>query len=89
MAVKTQPVLLQRQWLARSHAQLPRHQVQAGDGLGDRVFHLQPGVHLHEEKITLGVEQKLQRTRALVADGPHCLHRHRAHALAQVSRHGR
>ena len=41
----------QRQGLPRGHAQLPLHQVQAGDHLGDRVLHLQPGVHLHEVEL--------------------------------------
>ena len=40
--------LRQRQRLARGHAQLPLHQVEAGDHLGDRMLDLQPGVHLHE-----------------------------------------
>ena len=33
------------------HAQLPLHQVFAGDGFGYRVLHLQPRVHLHEIKL--------------------------------------
>ena len=50
MAAQRDLVLRERQWLARGHAQLPFHEVQAGDGLGDRVLHLQARVHLHEVK---------------------------------------
>ena len=39
---------LQRQRLAGGDAQLPFHQVEAGDRLGDRMLDLQAGVHLHE-----------------------------------------
>ncbi len=48
--VPVQPdlVLRQGQGLSRSNAKLPLHQIQAGDGFGDRVLDLQPGVHLHE-----------------------------------------
>ena len=51
MAMDAQIGLLQGQGLARSHPQLPFHQVQARDGLGHWVFHLQTGVHLHEEEV--------------------------------------
>src|SRR5690606_27313285 len=47
-AVEGDVVLLQRDRLAGGDAQLPFHQVDAGDRLGDRVLDLQPGVHLHE-----------------------------------------
>jgi hypothetical protein len=47
-------VLLQRQRLAGSDAQLPLDQVEAGDGFGHRMLHLQPRVHLHEEELHLG-----------------------------------
>ena len=41
-------VLRQRQSLAVRNPKLPFHQVLAGDGLGHRMLHLQPGVHFHE-----------------------------------------
>ena len=41
-------VLLQRQLFARGDPELPLHQVEASDHLGDRVLHLQAGVHFHE-----------------------------------------
>ena len=51
-------------------AQLPLHQVQAGDGPVTGMLHLQAGVHLHEVKAgrpVLGDE--LHRAGADVADG--------------------
>ncbi len=35
---------------AGRHDELPFDQVLAGDRLGDRMLHLQAGVHLHEEE---------------------------------------
>ena len=76
-------VLLQGQGLARGHAQLPRHQVQARQRFGHGMLHLQPGVHLHEVEAALFVQQEFQRARALVAYGLHGRHGRRAHGLAQ------
>ncbi len=45
--------------LPRGHAKLQLHQVQAGDHLGDRVLHLQPGVHLQKVEVPVGVHQEL------------------------------
>ena len=46
------------------HAQLPFHQVQAGDRLGDRMLDLQPGVHLQEEE---AASPSASRTRTVPA----------------------
>ena len=51
MALDAQLVLTQRQRLATGHTQLPLDQVQASDGFGHRVLHLQAGVHLHEKEL--------------------------------------
>ena len=97
VAVDAQLVLLQRQGLARGYPQLPLHQVLSGDGLGNRVLHLQTCVHLHKIKLhLLGVcvatglfDDEFHRT------SPHILHRTRrfhrglAHAGAQFRRHAR
>ena len=40
--------LREGQPLSGGDADLPLHQVQPGDQLGDRVLHLQAGVHLQE-----------------------------------------
>ena len=54
---------------ARGDTQLELHQIHPGGGLGDRVLHLQPGVHLKEREPPLaGVVQELHGARAPVAD---------------------
>lgn len=45
-----------------SYPELPLHQVSARDHLRDRVFNLQPRVHLHEVEVVLGVHDELHRT---------------------------
>ena len=47
-AVQFDLILFQRHRLACGDAELPLDQIDAGDLFGDRVFDLQPGVHLHE-----------------------------------------
>ena len=80
--------LLPRQGLAAGHAQLPLHQVQPSDGFGDRVFDLQPCVHLHEVELPIGVEQKFHGARADIAHGAGAVHRHLAHVCTQLGVHG-
>ena len=48
VAAQPAPVALEADRLARRHPDLLLHQVEAGDHLGHRVLHLDPGVHLHE-----------------------------------------
>ena len=69
---------------AVSHTQLQRHQIEPGDGFGHRALNLQTGVHLHEVAVATGVEQKLQRARALAGDGLDRRHRRGTHALARL-----
>ena len=80
--------LLPGQGLPTGHTQLPLHQIQPGDGFGHRVFDLEPGVHLHEIKLPLGVEQKLHGACADVAHGAGAVHRHLPHACPQLGVHG-
>ena len=54
--------------LALGDKQLEPHQVETGDRLGHRVFHLEPGVHLQEPEPPL-VEQELHSPRRDVSDG--------------------
>ena len=70
--------LAEPQRLPRRHRQLQRHQVQAGDQLGHRVFHLEAGVHLQEVEQALGV-QELDRSGTDVAAAPGGGHRGFAH----------
>jgi hypothetical protein len=88
MAMDPQLVLRQRQRLAGGHAQLPLHQVLAGDGLGHGVLHLQPGVHLHEEEVHRAVlallDDELHRARTHVFHGPRRRHGGQAHLGAHL-----
>ena len=84
MAVPRYLLLGQWQRLAGGHAQLPFHQVQAGDHLGDRVFDLQAGVDLHEIELSVGIDDELHRAGVDVADGGGGGHRRLAHGLAQI-----
>ena len=58
--------LLYRQRQAAGDADLLADDVQPGDFLGDGVFHLHPGIHLHEVHLAVG-EQELHGTGILVA----------------------
>ena len=73
------------QRFATGYADLPGHQIESGDGLGDRVLDLQAGVHFHEEELATGIEQELDRPGADVADGLRSLDRGFAHGPAQLS----
>ncbi len=59
--------LLQLQRQAGGDLDLGAHQVDAADGLGDRVLDLQTGVQLQEPPAAVRVEQELDGTRALVS----------------------
>ena len=86
-------VLGQRQRLAIGHAQLPFHEVQAGDGFRHRVLHLQARVHLHEISADVPVVQffgdELHRARTHVSHGLGCSHRSGAHLGAARSAQAR
>ena len=53
---------------ARGDPDLPLHQVDAGDHLGDRMLHLDARVHLEEIERAVLVEQELDRPGVHVAD---------------------
>ena len=54
--------------VALGDEQLPPHDVDAGDLLGDSVLHLNPGVHLDEvETARVGIDEKLDGARVLIA----------------------
>ena len=53
--------------LAAGDPDLPVHEVEAGDHLGDRMLDLQPRVHLEEVERAVGVEQELDRAGVGVA----------------------
>ena len=45
--------LVKAQRFPGRHPELLFHQVEAGDHLGHRVLHLQPGIHLQEEELAV------------------------------------
>ena len=68
MAADRQVGLRQRERPARRHLQLPCHQVQPGDHLGDRMLDLQARVHLQEVEGAVGIGDELHRAGADIAD---------------------
>ena len=69
-------------------ADLPLHQVDFGDHLGDRVLDLEPRVHLEEIERAVLVEQELDGARVGVVHRPGHRGGGRGHALAQRLAHG-
>ena len=74
------------QGLPRRDAHLARHEVDVGDLLGDRVLHLDAGVHLDEVVVAVAVEQELDGAGVDVADLLGELHGVRADRLAGLRR---
>ena len=54
--------------LAGGNAQLRLHEVDAGDGFGDRVLHLDARVHLDEVELAVLVHKELDGAGVLIAD---------------------
>ncbi len=73
---------------AGGNAQLFPHQIQTGDQLGDRVLHLDAGVHLDEVELPILVQHELDGARVLIAGGPGGRHCRRAHRLPQLGGEG-
>ena len=74
---------------AGCNAQLPFDQILAGDGLGNQVLHLQPGVHFHEIELAAeGVENEFDGASADVTNRlggvDHGVAHHLALLLAQA-----
>ena len=71
VAAQRDVVLVERQALTGRDAQLLADDVDAGDHLGDRVLHLDAGVHLEEgEGAALRVHEELDRARPRVLECP-------------------
>ena len=92
VAVKPQLILLERQGLAVGDTELPFHQIEPGDRLGDRMLDLQARVHLHEPEgvrfqAARAVGDELDRAGALVADRLGGGDRGLPHAGAQIGAH--
>ena len=67
VATDADVLLGDRQGLTGGNAQLLLDEVDAGDHLGDRMLHLDTGVHLDEIELAVLV-QELEGTRTAVAD---------------------
>ncbi len=87
-------VLPLREGLATGHTQLPFHQINAGNRLCHRMFHLQAGVHFHEPEPVLtqpvrAIDDKLNRPRARITNRLSRAHCRIAHCLAHALGHAR
>ena len=81
-------ILVERQSLTGGDAELPLHEVDAGDEFGDRMLHLDARIHLQEVKGAVGSEQELAGPGVFVARRARHPHGGIAHAAPQVRRHG-
>src|ERR671910_888844 len=86
---------LRDQWVIEAYDVTPRldqhllaDEVEPRDQLGDRVLHLDPGVHLEEEVLAFLREQPLDRPGRAVAHGPGRVDGDLPDPLAKVLRHG-
>ena len=82
-------VLAERQFFAGCDADHLLDEVDAGDQFGDRMLHLQAGVHFEEIKIQLLVYQELHRTGTVIITGTCHIHGAFTHCLSDGGReHG-
>ena len=87
MALHLHLCLRQGQCFTCCDAQLPLHQIQTRHRFGHRVFHLQAGVHFHEEEVHAAIgllDDELHRARTHIVHRFGRRHRSRAHALAHL-----
>ncbi len=66
------------------HLDLLLDQIDPGDHFGDRMLDLDPRVHFHEIEAAVLIQQKLDRARVLITDGPRQLQRRLRHPAAQL-----
>ena len=74
---------LDREFVAAGHADLLLYEIHACQHLGHGMLDLDAGVHFHEVKRLVLVEEHLDRARTDVVDRFGALHRSHAHLLAQ------
>src|SRR6266550_6880573 len=74
-----------REWerLARGDGELHSDEVEARDHLGDRVLHLEPGVHLEEVEPAAVIDEEFDRARVAVPGFPRDPDRRGAELLAE------
>ena len=61
-------LLITGEQLTGGDQQLPFNQILTGNHLGDRMFNLQAGVHLHKVEGAIFIKQKLDSTGTYIAD---------------------
>ena len=84
MAGEADLVLAHRDRFTAGDAQLLGDQVDPGHHLGDRVFDLNAGVHLHEVEAAAAIHQELHGAGALVADAACRSHGGGSHPFTQL-----
>ena len=84
MAIERHLLLSDRQRFTTRNADLPRHQIQTGNGLGHGMLNLQSCVHLHKEEFAASIEQEFHCARANVADRLRRTHSRFTHRAAQL-----
>ncbi len=78
MTVDVDFILPERQFLSCGDAQLPFHEIETGDHLGDRMLDLKPRVHFQEVE-TIGIGDEFHRAGPFVADSACCRDRGTTH----------
>ena len=86
-SVNPERLLCLRHRLAGSRAQLPFHEVDAGNEFGHGVLDLQPRIHFHEIKLLRWIEKKFDCSGADVADGARREYCSLSHGAAHVGSH--
>ncbi len=94
MTTNRQIALPDWQWFAIGNAELPLDQIETCYQLRDRMFDLQPGIHLHEIEAVgsqaIGdIGDELHGSRTSVTHGLCGIHGGLAHGLAHLRRHAR
>ena len=89
MAADRKLFLGQRQRLAGGHAQLPFDQIYAGDHFGHGMLDLQSGVHLHEVKGSVAIDDELDRASTDITDRSGGRNRCLTHRGAPLRGHAR
>ncbi len=69
VTVNVQILLTARKRFSTSNTKLPFHQILSGDHFGDRMFHLEPGIHFHEIKGPVCRKQELDRSCTDIING--------------------
>ena len=81
MTMNTQVFLFYFEFIALCHFYLHAHKVQSGDELGDRMFHLQAGIHFEEVVIQVGIYQEFNSSGTHIVTGSGHIDRTFAHGL--------